>query len=60
MYEDDPDAITCKRCGANGLYWQDTVKPDGTVGHALFRLDNHRRHVCPGRQVDESMFPEGE
>jgi hypothetical protein len=43
--DDDQDRVTCQRCQAGGLHWQEIVKSDGTPGHALF-TERNRKHVC--------------
>ena len=43
----DEDGITCRRCGATGLYWQRVTQADGRGEKSvLFSETTHRRHVC--------------
>jgi hypothetical protein len=45
--EEPDDRVTCKYCGTGGLHWQDTIRPNGTPGHALF-TERNRKHECAG------------
>lgn len=49
--DDESDRVTCNRCQAGGLHWQEIVKGDGTPGHALFN-ERNRKHECAGPNIE--------
>lgn len=50
--DDEPtDRLTCNRCQATGLHWQEIIKGDGTPSHALFN-ERNRKHVCAGPNTE--------
>lgn len=53
--QDDPDTVTCSRCGEEGLHWADHYDKAGKASHQLFN-SRGRPHVCqPNADDFESL-----
>ena len=48
-YNDYECEVTCRRCRAPGLHWQETLS-----GYRLFNVDD-TLHVCAAVEDDEAM-----
>lgn len=44
--EDDEQGVTCRRCGAGGLHWQNVTAPDGRSEKPVLFDEDFRRHYC--------------